>query len=325
MLSLYKKDEQDEIKKEAEKFLESILDKKNKATKVWVILEYLKDKKIKFFIDSYEEYCYEIFKEVNEEWREKGAFAVCLSDHPKVSEFIIENWGNSFFSFFISSLPNDSVVEHFSSISLLKEDNKSFIFRFYDTLTFSNWIFGLEETNRVNEALGIFTTIYTESFYPNIVTKYILDDDGVTISNMDLLNMLDNIPQVKNNKLSYVNLGSYWDISSKEKEHLAPVPIESFKRNVCRIYIKKYSLLEKHKLEQIYEIVSNNVALAMGYGLKRKDVIASFVEIYFSNFKFWDTQKSNMKKIFTSNDLTEVEKVEEVLALAEQSNSKEEI
>jgi len=267
-------------------------------------------------LDEYEEVSHYLFKDDDEQLQEAGAVALCLNDAPKALDWIATHWGKNWFSFFVTSHESQQVISHLSSLCYLSNSEKIHLFRYYDPVTFTCWVGGLKEQERIEEALGIFLEVYVETPLPHIFIQYTFDKNTLLSKEIDLQNNLKNfsfplLPSAE--EKPYTPLNGNWLLEQKEYESLAPVSLNAFKIKLCKTLTQEHKLLEKLSLIEIYSIINTEVTRATRHGITQKHLLAHFVNISFEYEVFWKENQPFIQKTLEQNELGEVDKIEVLL------------
>ncbi len=318
MLTLYKEEEQTQIRGNIQTFLEESTQRE--GYDIWMVLEVARDEEIAFFLGQYETAWYYLFDDEEEALQESGAVAFRLNDLPETFSWIARHWGKGWFSFFVTNHTPQEVVSHLSSLCYLQTEQKRYLFRYYDPVTFASWIGGLKEVDRIDEALGIFLEVYVESTLPHILMQYTIKKKSYRRHALDLHQSLNGFARPLPKKTATVPLSSgVWLMEQKEYEYLAPVPLNAFKIKLCKTLTERYALLSSHTLAEVYDIIDTQTARAVKHGIRRKYLLAQFIEICFEYQDFWDKYQTNIEKVLVSTTLSEVDKIETIIEAATRS------
>jgi len=323
MLTLYKEKEQVTIKENVKRFLDSIVERDAYST--WIVLEPLRDEEIQFFLGQHEDVCHYLFRDVEETLQEAGAVLLCLQDAPEVLEWIVAHWGKNWFSFFVSKYDVEEVISHMSSLCYLSSNDKMYLFRFYEPVTFACWASGLKAVERVDEALGLFSEVYVETPLAHMLMQNTFHNNTPINQTIDLQDNLKgfSLPLAKD-VVKFTRLDGCWYMGQKEYEHLAPVSLNAFKIKLCKNLVEMYTLLDTYTLTEVYTMINTAVERARKYGMSRKDVLAYFVNIRFENEAFWHTYQNEIERILQKTDVDEVDRLEIILkAVSEAADKKE--
>jgi hypothetical protein len=312
MLTLYKKEEQSTIKKSIKLFLESMLKRQEYTT--WIVLEPSRDEEIKFFIDQYEDVCHYLFNDDDEELQEAGAVALCLNEIPEVIAWITEHWGKNWFNFFVTKYDTVQVIAHMSSLCYLSSNEKMYLFRYYEPVTFACWVSGLKEVKRVDEALGLFSEVYVETPLPHMLMQYAFNDN---IYKQYAINLEENLKgfslPLPKEEVAFDSLDGHWYMGQKEYEFLTPVSLNAFKIKLCKNLLQEYHLLDTYTLTEVYSIINKEVARATRYGIIEKHLLAQFVKIRFAYPEFWKEYEANIEKTLSFTNASSVDRMEKIL------------
>ena len=320
MLTLYKEEEQTIIKENVKRFLKSMLERENHS--VWIVLEATRDEAIKFFLGQYEDVCHYLFNDDDETLQEAGAAAFCLQDISEAIEWISEHWGKGWFGFFVTEHDTAQVIAHMSCLCYLSSRDKMYLFRYYEPVTFTCWIGGLQEVKRVDEALGLFGEVYVETPLPHILMQYTIEANSCKQHTIDLQNNLEGFALPLYREITQIpSLDGCWYMEQREYECLAPVSLNAFKTKLCKELIGTYNLLESYSLTQVYHIVNTETARAVKQGILQKDALAYFVNIYFEHPGFWKRWYNDVEKILQQTQIDEVERIEMVLEMVSQKST----
>ena len=313
MLPLYKEEEQSTIKENVKLFLKSMLEREN--TNTWIVLEPSRDEDIKFFLGQHEDTCHYLFNDDDEELQEAGAIAICLNEIPELVEWITEHWGKSWFSFFISQYNTQEVISHMSNLCYLSSNDKMYLFRYYEPVTFACWVRGLKAVKRVDEALELFSEVYVETPLPHMLMQYTFYDNAPTQQSIDLQDKLQgfSLPLPKDEIDSRTSLNGCWYMGQKEYGFLHPVSLHAFKIKLCKELVQMYDLLDKYTLTEVYMIINAEVARATKYGITEKHLLAHFVNIYFEYPEFWEQYEKNIEKVLSVTGSSSVDRMEKIL------------
>lgn len=316
MLTLYTKEEQIRIKKSIKQLLEMLMQTEDED--IWMILESARDEEVKFFLGQYETAFHYLFNDEDEALQEAGAVALCLNDLPQTFEWIAEHWGKNWFSFFVTRRNPKEVIAHLSTLCYLQAEEKRYLFRYYDPVTFTSWIKGLKEIKRVDEALGVFSEVYVESPLPHILTEYTMEHHGYSQHDIDLKENLQGFvrPLPKETAASPLDTG-VWQMGQAEYASLAPVSLNAFKIKLCKELAKRYDLLASHTLTEVYVIINTQTARALKHGITQKHLIAQYVTMVFAYPAFWERYQENIEKVLSAETLNPTDKIETILVAAE--------
>jgi len=323
-VNYYSKDKQKKIKKSLQSILHTI--NLNKNLNMWIIVEPLRDTAIINMLRDIKSNHTFIFNKENNIFKKVGAVAISINNNPQMIQWVINNWGNQWFTIFVSSLNSIDTITHMSNLAHVTIDNKgdtTYIFRYYNPIIFSSWLEGLIKEKNYTQALTPFTEILTEGNFPHVLKSFEIESN-MKVKEYDLRKSIT-YSNLKNKNIKNMFLKKTWAMKAYEYASLSKASINAFKIKLCKTLLRDYDLLDIYTLEEVYNIISTEVARAVKYGIERKYLLAHFVNIYFEYPEFWKKNQNMIQETIKKTKMDEVDRMEIILKAVSKFNEESKI